>query len=136
MLPALMNRRSSMIRPELESVFDRFFGDLWDGRNGEMIRGPQVPLSIWDDEQNIYVEVELPGVARDDVEIVIQDGSLHLRGERKRPTESRDYWYNEREFGRFERVVSLSEMVDPDQTEAEMRFGTLSIKLVKKPEAR
>jgi len=136
MLPALMNRRSSMIRPELDSLFDRFFGDFWDGRNGGMIRGHQVPVSIWDDEKNIYVEVELPGVARDDVEVVIQDGSLHLRGERKRPTENRDYWYNEREFGRFERVISLSEMVDPDQIEAEMKCGILSIKLVKKPEAR
>jgi len=127
-----------MMRQEFDSLFDRFFGDFWDGHGGAMIRGPQVPVSIWDDEQNIYVEVELPGVAREDVEVVVQDGSLHLRGERKRPSENknREYWYNEREFGRFERVISLSEMVDPEQIEAEMHCGILSIKLVKKPEAR
>jgi HSP20 family protein len=135
MLPALINRRSSM-REEFDNLFDRFFRDSWGGSNGGMIRGPQVPVSIWDDEQNIYVEVELPGVARDDVEVVVQDGSLFLRGERKRPTENRDYWYNEREFGRFERIVSLSEMVDPEQIEAEMHCGILSVKLVKKPESR
>jgi HSP20 family protein len=120
----------------VDDLFDRFFGDGWGDRDGGMIRGWQVPLSIWDDEQSIYIDAELPGVSRDDVEVTVQDGSLRLRGERKMPSQERANWYNEQAFGQFERVISLSETVDPDNIEAEMRCGVLSIKLMKKPEAR
>lgn len=141
MLPTLSTRRfswptfgaASTFRREMDDLFGRFFGD---DRDGGMVRGWQVPLSIWDDEQSIYIEAELPGVSRDDVEVIVQDGSLRLRGERKPTDEERNYWYNERTFGQFERVISLSEMVDPDNIDAEMRCGVLSIKLMKRPEAR
>lgn len=144
MLTTLSTRRFSWptvgtattLRREVDDLFDRFFGDAWGDHNGGMIRGWQVPLSIWDDEQSIYIEAELPGVSQDDIEVFVQDGSLRLRGERKLPSEERGYWYNERTFGQFERVIALSEMVDPDNIEAEMRCGVLSIKLMKKPEAR
>lgn len=144
MLPTLSTRRftwptvgtAATLRSEVDDLFDRFFGSTWGGHDGGMIRPWQVPLSIWEDEQSIYVEAELPGVSQDHVEVFVQNGSLRLRGERKLPGEERCYWYNERTFGQFERVISLSEMVDPDNIEAEMRSGILSIKLVKKPEAR
>jgi HSP20 family protein len=124
------------LRRDVDDLFNRLFGEFGEGDRGAMVRGWQAPVSIWDDAENIYVEVELPGVSGDDIEVVVEDGSLRLRGERKVPTERRKYWYNERAFGQFERVISLSEMVDPDKIEAEMRSGVLSIKLVKKPEAR
>ncbi len=144
MLSTLSTRRfswpafggASTLRRDVDDLFARFFGESWGDRDGGMIRGWAVPLSIWDDEQSIYIEAELPGVSRDDIEVVVQDGSLRLRGERKLPADDRDYWYNERTFGQFERVISLSEMVDPDNIEAEMRGGVLSIKLMKRPEAR
>jgi HSP20 family protein len=144
MLPALTTPRfswpafgsASLLRREVDDLFGRLFGDSWGDRDGGMIRGWQVPLSIWDDEQSIYIDAELPGVSQDDVEVIVQDGSLRLRGERKLPNEDRAYWYNERTFGQFERVISLSEMVDPDNIEATMHGGVLSIKLMKRPEAR
>ena len=71
MLPALTTPRfswpafgsASLLRREVDDLFGRFFGDSWGDRDGGMVRGWQVPLSIWDDEQSIYIDAELPGVS-------------------------------------------------------------------------
>jgi HSP20 family protein len=144
MLPTLSTRHSSwptfgpapLFRREIDDLFGRFFGESWGDRHGGMTRDWQAPVSVWDDEQTVYVEVELPGVSQHDLELFVQNGSLRLRGERKPPSVERNYWYSDRAFGQFERVISLSEMVDPDKIEAEMHDGILSIKLLKKPEAQ
>ncbi len=140
MLPSMMSRETSWAMPtlrrEFDDLFERFFGDFTKDGSGRTVSGWQAPVAIWDDDQNVFIEVELPGVAREEVELSIQGECLHLRGERKAPVEKRDYWYNERIFGRFERTISLSEMVDPEKIEAEMHDGVLSIKLVKRTDSQ
>ena len=144
MLPALSTRRfafpmmpfSSDLRREVDSLFDRFFGEFAGSANGGMTRGWNAPVAIWDDETHVYVEVEVPGVCRDDLEVVVHDGQLWIQGERKSIDEDRNYWHNERTFGRFERLIALPNVVDADSIEAEMHDGVLSVKLTKKPEAQ
>jgi hypothetical protein len=84
----------------------------------------------------------LPGEwrRRDDeglvLEVTVQQGCLRICAERRAPEENRDYWHNERQYGRFERVISLPDVVDADSIDAEMRNGVLCVRLVKKPEAQ
>ena len=94
-----------LVRPvnRLDSFFDRVFGD--DGHSaGQAWAG--VPLSMWQDEDHIFVEVELPGVAESDLEMTVHNGMLFIRGERK-AAEGRRPMYDGRSYGRFERVVTL-----------------------------
>jgi len=127
---------TSALRREVDELFDRFFGDFAYGGNGGMTRGWSAPVAIWDDDKHVYVELEIPGVNREDLEVVVHQGNLRIWGERKPADESRNYWYNERMFGRFERLISLPDVVDPENIEAKVHHGILAITLTKKPEAR
>jgi HSP20 family protein len=117
-----------------ESLFDQFFGT--DGDELRRTWGTSYgPLSIWQDENQVYVEVELPGVSDKDLEITVHKGLLTIKAERT-DEEGRVYLYNGRTFGRFERTVALPESVDADNVEATLTNGVLRVALPKHPEAR
>jgi HSP20 family protein len=115
----------------LDSFFGRVFGD--DGLLGQAWAG--VPVAMWEDEDHIHVEAELPGMTDRDVDVTVHDGMLSIRGER-RPEEGRRYLYNGRAYGRFERVISLPAAVTTDDVQAKLTDGVLSLTLPKSPEAK
>jgi HSP20 family protein len=131
-----MHPANSIFRQEVDNLFDRFFGDFNGSNGASMTRGWNAPVAIWDDEKYVYVEIEVPGLGRDELEVVVHQGNLRIWGERKTTEENRNYWYNERTFGRFERLITLPDVVDPETIEAEMHDGVLSVKLTKRPEAQ
>jgi HSP20 family protein len=118
----------------LDSLFDRFFAENGDGRRAGWDFG-SVPVSIWQDENRLYVEVELPGVTDKDVEITVHSGVLNIRAERQ-GEEGRAYLYNSRSFGRFEKSIVLPEAIDSDHVEATLNNGVLRVALPKHAEAR
>jgi HSP20 family protein len=88
---------------------------------------------VWEDENNLYVESELPGFELDDLEIYVTgENQLSLKGERKRPELEGGTWHRqERGYGGFTRVMDLPSAVDSDKVSAEFNFGVLTIKLPK-----
>jgi HSP20 family protein len=80
--------------------------------------------------------VELPGLSKDDFELIAHEGKLRISGQRKAPEGERNYWRNERCYGTFERTIALPESVDWDNVEAELTHGVLRITLHKRPEAQ
>jgi len=137
MLPVLRNNASwtpMSAGPvnRLDTLFDRFFGEdggpfaqAWTGS----------PIAMWQDDDNVYIEAELPGVADKDVDVTVHNGMLFIRGERK-PAEGRQYLYNGRTYGRFERVITLPSAVNTDDVHAKLADGMLCITLPKSPEAK
>jgi HSP20 family protein len=123
-----------MFNKEIDEMFARFFGDVVG--TGNMARGWVVPVAIWDDDQHVYVEVEVPGLSENEVEVVVHHGNLRIVGERKAPAEDRNDWHNERVYGKFERLITLPEVVDPESIEATIHDGVLAVKLSKRPEAQ
>ena len=116
----------------IDSLFDRVFGD--DGAFlGQAWSG--MPVAMWQDDDHFYVEVELPGVSDQDVDITVHNGTLSIRGERK-PQEGRRHLYNGRSYGRFERVITMPEAVNTDDVQATLKDGILSLTLPKSPEAK
>ncbi len=118
---------------DMDQVFDQFFG-----RRAVVERdgGPwHAPLSLWEEEGRLRLEMDLPGVAKDDVELTVEDGRLTVRAQRKASDEQREYWYHQRRFGQVERTVSLPDFADPQAIEAELADGVLSISIGRKPEA-
>jgi HSP20 family protein len=119
----------------LDTLFDRFFGDDFERPFGRNWTWSSVPVSMWQDENNIFVEAELPGVEEKDVDVTINNGILTIKAERH-DQEGRGYLYNGRTFGRFERAVVLPESVDSDHVEASLAHGVLRVVLPKHPDAR
>jgi HSP20 family protein len=136
MLPVLRN--NSVLTPaatapinRLDTLIDRFFDD--DHLLGQAWSG--APMAMWEDDDHICIEAELPGVADKDLDITVRNGMLHIRGER-RAEEGRRYLYNGRLYGRFERVLTLPEAVNTDDVQATLSDGILRIELPKSPEAK
>src|SRR5947209_3571919 len=128
MLPVLRN--NPVLAPvamgpinRIDSLFDRFFGD--DG--GFMGRAwSGAPLAMWEDDDHIYVDAELPGVSGEDVDVTVHNGTLFIRGERK-AEEGRRYFFNGRSYGRFEQTVTLPEAVKTDDVQATLTNGVLRV---------
>jgi HSP20 family protein len=93
-------------------------------------------VSLWDDGKHVGVEVELPGVTHEDIDLSFHERYLHIVAERKAPDSPREYWYDERRYGRIERNVNLPDAVDADSINAELHDGVLQVTLAKKPEAQ
>jgi HSP20 family protein len=136
MLPVLRN--SSVLAPfaagpinRLDSLFDRFFGD--DG-GVTSPSWPSLPVALWEDEDRVYLEADMPGMAESDVEVTFHNGTLFIRGERKLE-EGRRYVYNGRPYGRFERAITLPEAIG-DGVQATLANGVLRVELPRRPEAK
>lgn len=75
------------------------------------------------------VTVELPGVAQDDIDITLADGVLTVRGEKltERGEEGEEYFFSEREYGRFQRSFRLPPDADAENVSASFADGVLRI---------
>lgn len=115
--------------------FERALGEV-EAKGNVAARYGYSPLSMWQDEQHVYVHVDVPGMAHEELDVQFDDGKLWIRGERKWTKKDASFDYNERRFGRFERAVLLSDMIDPSSIDATLEDGVLCITLMKKPEAQ
>jgi HSP20 family protein len=100
------------------------FSDAW----------PSIEVS--DDDKEIRVVAELPGLEERDVEVLLDNGVLTLRGEKKAEVEDRDRRFSERFYGRFERRIRLDDEIDEDNVSASFRNGVLTVRLPKTEKAR
>ena len=138
MVSPLLTQRNGLHDPfaAARQEMDRLVGRVLGSESPYARGGWYAPLAAWEDEQHFYIEVELPGVSREDFELVAHDGKLQISGERKAPEGERHYWRNERFYGRFERTIALPETVNWDNIEAELAGGVLRITVHKRPEAQ
>ncbi len=118
----------------LEGLFDRLFDDTVFGFSPR-VDAAAVPISLWQDEDHIHVEADLPGMSEQDVEVTVHKGVLLIRGERK-VEEGRRYLYDGRSWGRFERAITLPDDVHTADVQAELSQGVLRISLPKSPETK
>ena len=80
-----------------------------------------------------YIEVDLPGVSKDDINIDVDDNTLTISGVRKVKEEHKEdnFYKVESVYGKFERSFSLPEDVNSDKIEAKHNNGVLEIKIPK-----
>jgi HSP20 family protein len=116
--------------------FGGFFGKEWE---------PPVPTTTWSPSVDIFenddavvVEVELPGMKIKDIEVKLENNVLMLKGERRfeKETKEENYHRVEREYGSFTRSFSLPMAVNADKVSAEYKDGLLRIVLPKKEETK
>ena len=84
------------------------------------------------------MKAELPGIKKEDVNVLFQDGCLTISGDRKAESKSEDteVYHTERFFGRFQRTVALPAAVAADKVMAQYHDGVLTITLPKTEEAK
>jgi HSP20 family protein len=116
----------------LAPLFERMIGEDGGLLNPTWSRAP---LAMWEDDDHIWIEAELPGVAAADLEVTVHHGVLHICGERKQE-EGRRYLYNGCWSGPFQRTITLPEALDTESVQATLKDGVLHIRLAKAPEAK
>jgi HSP20 family protein len=125
----------------LQREINRVFDDAWRGIDLPTMRQGRDPLGwpsveLQDDEKQLTVVAELPGMNEKDVEVMLENDVLVLRGERRSEREDVNRQFSERYYGRFERHIPLPVEVQADRIEAQFRNGLLTINMPKSENAR
>src|SRR5688572_11260303 len=96
------------------------------------------PVDVYEDEHNITLKVEVPGIDEKDINVSIENNTLTVRGERRFEKDEKEENYHrvERMYGSFTRSFTLPNTLDPDQVSALYEKGVLKIRLAKKTEAK
>ena len=96
------------------------------------------PVDIYEDEHNITLKLEVPGIDEKDIDVRIEGNTLTVHGERKIEKEEKEENFRriERQYGSFTRSFTLPSSVDPAQVSANYDKGVLRINLAKKAEAK
>jgi len=122
---------------------NRLFDEVFRGFDTPSALGRMAPLNgTWpsvefsETDQEIRVTAEIPGLDENDVEVMLDDGVLTLRGEKKAETENKDRQFSERYYGRFERRFSLGREVEDDKVAATFKNGVLTVTLPKSKKAQ
>lgn len=95
---------------------------------------PNVEVS--DGEKEIRVTAEVPGLEEKDIEVLLEDGVLTLKGEKRSETEDKDRQFSERFYGRFERRIPLGYEIEDDKVSADFKNGVLTVALPKTERAQ
>jgi HSP20 family protein len=95
---------------------------------------PNVEISETDKE--IKVTAEIPGLEEKDIDVLLNEGVLTLKGEKRSETEDKEKQFSERFYGRFERRIPLGLEVEEDKIDARFKNGVLSIVLPKSAKAQ
>jgi HSP20 family protein len=98
--------------------------------------GPDMDMK--ENESDICISVEIPGMEQNDMKITVRDNVLTLKGEKKRESsiEPTVYHIRERSYGNVERSFTLPSGVDASKISASYKNGVLSIMVPKAEEAR
>jgi HSP20 family protein len=133
-------------RPSLPSLWDdplasveerlnRLMGRLWEDRTGEGLAA--YPVDIHEDNYNIYVEAELPGFKKEEIDVNYEAGVLTITAQRKPPLrEGCQQHVSERRFSRIQRRFTLPASVDENNVTARLEDGVLYIALKKREETQ
>ncbi|REL33069.1 Hsp20/alpha crystallin family protein [Rhodohalobacter sp. SW132] len=113
-------------------IMDEFFNEAVADRTSTF--SPSINIS--ETENNFNIEVEVPGMKKDDINVDIENNVLTVSGERKHETEEKERRFHrvETRYGSFSRTFQLPDHVDSENIEATYADGVLNIQLGKREE--
>jgi HSP20 family protein len=136
-LPELRKHSLAAGRPaSLADLMEEFWKSPFEGFPWNAAAYPAVDLS--EDENEITVKAELPGLEAKDVELTLDQGVLTIRGEKKFEGEEKKENYHriERSYGSFVRSVPLPRAVKSDKVKAKFDKGVLTVTMPKAEKAQ
>jgi HSP20 family protein len=127
----------NLITDRMNRLFQDSFGS--SNRDEALTTSSFVPpVDIYEDEHNITLKIEVPGIEQKDIDVRLENNTLMVRGERKFEKEEKEENFHrvERRYGSFFRAFTLPNTVDAESVSADYDNGVLKIKLAKKAEAK
>ncbi|MDX8538481.1 Hsp20/alpha crystallin family protein [Mesorhizobium abyssinicae] len=128
----------------LHREVNRLFDDMFRGFDSSLpafgrassFGGGWPSVEISDGEKAVKVTAEVPGLEEKDIEVLLDDGVLTLKGEKRSEMEDKDRQFSERYYGRFERRIRLGYEVEQDKIDARFKNGVLTVTLPKTAKAQ
>ncbi len=124
----------------LQREMNRLFQDYSVSRGDEELSASSFvpPVDIYEDEHNVTLKMEVPGIDQKDLDIRVENSTLTVRGERKLEKDEKEENFHriERRYGSFVRTFTLPNTVDTDSINADYDNGVLKIRLAKREEAK
>jgi HSP20 family protein len=95
-------------------------------------------LDVYEEKDDLIVKAEIPGLAKDEIDISLEGNNLTIKGEKKKEEEIKeeDYYRCERTYGAFSRSIELPMAVQTEKVNASFKNGVLEIRLPKTEEAK
>lgn len=133
-------RELESLRREMDRIFDEVFGRaLFSGRESELEpieefgRAWTPACDIYETDKEVVVKANLPGVSKDNVEVVVTEDAVTIKGEAKEESEvkEKNYYRKELSYGAFQRVIPLPVPVKSDEAKATFKDGILEIRAPK-----
>lgn len=125
------NNRSYPTYMPLRSIFDDFFApSIWET---PFTSQSLTAADIWEEKDDIFVKMALPGVNKEDIKISIMEDSINISGQTKKEEENnkeKKYYYRSMESS-FEQSFNLPTKIQSEKAEAEFKDGVLTVKLPK-----
>ncbi len=129
------------LQDRLNSIFNEFARPSGNEvqADTQSATGSFVPaVDVYEDAQALVLQLEVPGVKQEDLDIRLENQTLTIKGERKLESSAKQENFHriERRFGTFVRTFTLPQTVDTEAVTAGYDAGVLTISLGKKPEAK
>lgn len=126
---------------QLREELDRQFPVLWDTLAGRL---PQLAvrsfpaLNVWEEQDGLFAEAEVPGFKNEDLEISVVGNELTIKGHRQDGPSDKEMVFHRRErgVGTFTRVIRLPVEIDAARVQANLRDGVLLLTLPKSEAAK
>ncbi|MBC8414511.1 MAG: Hsp20/alpha crystallin family protein [Nitrospira sp.] len=123
---------------EIDTVFDDFFrGFHPEPFSGHYSRSFSPDIDVAETDKGLKVVAELPGMDEKDIDVLLSSDSLTITGEKRAERESsgKEYYYMERSYGSFSRMIPLPFEVESEHVEAHFQKGILTVKVPKSAKA-
>ena len=124
----------------LQDRMDRLFRDSYGDAREEALTTSTFapPVDVYEDEHNIILKIEVPGIDEKDIDVRIENNTLTVHGERKFEQEEKEENFRrvERQYGSFTRSFTIPNTVDAEGVQANYEKGILKVRLAKKAEAK
>lgn len=129
---------------EMERQFERFFRQPFSFMPSMLLRDfPRAAeltpsVDIFEEGGELVVKADLPGIAKEDLNVSITENTLTITGEKKKEEkiEKKDYHRFERSYGSFSRSFRLPDNVSADKSKASFKDGVLEIRVPKTRESK
>jgi HSP20 family protein len=133
---------------DLRREVDRLFEDFGRGNWFRPLRSiePMFQRAVWgtpavdivEKDAAFEIVADLPGMEVENVEVLLRNGNIMIKGEKQEEKEekSKDYYLQERQYGSFERSFAVPEGVDSGKVSAEFKNGVLTVTMPKTAESQ
>ena len=125
------------LHKNMNNLFDDFFYPSRKISTDEGLWNWNPAVDIYEEDGNIVVKAEIPGVSKESINVDVKDRVLTLKGERSEDKEVKEerFFRRERTYGSFQRAFTLPADVNTEEIKAEYKDGVLKV-TVPKPEAQ